>query len=184
MENRRRRRRSAFTPILLGFMLFFIFVSVICAMIIKYQENQKPVFNDISITEEITAKSFVWLNQINDFDLSYEQVRNIMGDISLTVELKPCKTKGKRQQEITEGSYQKCYNAAYDGITAAYKQAVAARLSKEGYEGQADPEMVESLMQETYGLSVQDYLKGCEDLVIIPSENQLLDKYNVEVDYE
>lgn len=184
MENRKRRRRSALTPVILAVMLFFICVAVICLIILKARDNKKPIFKEISITEEVTAKAYVWLNQIEDIDISYEEVRGIMGDISITVELKPSENKGMKLQEITDGSYQKCYDAAYNGMAEAYNRVVSKRLLDSGYEGELSANIVDSLMKEAYGLSVMDYLKQCEDLTIIPSEDELKQRFNVEVEYE
>lgn len=165
-------------------MLFFIIVSVICLIIIKYNDKKKPVFTEISLSEEITAKGYVWLSQIEGMDLSYDELREIMGDIYLSAELKKGETKGMRYQEITEGSYSKCVNQAYEGMKKAYCTVVGDRLTEEGYEGQVDEAVVNSLMEEAYGVSVDEYLKGCEDLELIPSEEELKEKYNKEVEYE
>lgn len=184
MNNSKRRRRTALTPVILAVMLFFIFVSVICLMVLKARENRKPIFKEISLTEEITAKGYVWLSQIDGMDLSYEEVRDIMGAICVTVELKPSENKGMKLQEITEGSYAKCYEAAYDGMLEAYNRVVCKRLKDSKFEGEASADTVDSLMKEVYGLSTIDYLKQCEDLQLIPSEEALKNRFNVEVEYE
>ena len=38
------------------------------------------------MTEEITAKAYVWLEQIQDMKLSYPEVRDVVGDVEIQIQ--------------------------------------------------------------------------------------------------
>jgi len=178
---KRRRRRSALAPIFLAIMLFFICIGIIALMVIKYKENMQPVYDEISLSEEVSAKAYVWLNQIDDMNISYEDLRQAIGDINLTVELTPSGKKGIKNQQIVDGAYEQCLEKAYSGLANAYWQVVASRLTESGYDKPINQNTVEKLMKDTYGLSIVDYLKACEDLSLLPSKEDAMTKYNQEV---
>ena len=181
MSARKRRRRiSVITPV-----LFFIVIALLVfigLMILKqYKDSKEPVFEYVSMTEEVSARALVWLNEIDDINLSFDDVKECMGNLNIEIKYSPTETKGIYTQEIVPGCYEQCESGAKAGLEKAYKLAVMNRLQLAGYSEPCTDETVENLMKSTFGLSVSEYISQC-DISILPTEDELKAKYSGEVE--
>lgn len=171
------------------FIAVLVIVIVVLAVIMgvfaikQYQESKKPVYEYVSMTEEASARAFVWLSKIEDTDLSYDDVKACMGEFNLELVKTPTEEKGKYDRQLADGAYEYLQSQATVGLEKAYRLAVTRRIQNFGYEGTIDDALVEKLMKETFGLSVSEYLKQC-DITLLPTKEELTEKYAGEVSDE
>lgn len=181
MSARRRRRRiSIITPILFLIVIaLLVFIGLILYK--QHKKSKEPIFEYVSIAEEASARALVWLNDIDDIELSFEDVKECMGEFNLEVKYTPTETKGIYTVELMPDCYEYCESQAKIGLEKSYRLAVINRLQKVGYEGPCTDETVEKLMKTTFGITVADYLEQCE-ISLLPSFEELNAKYSGEVE--
>ncbi len=180
------RRQNRIKTVFIAVLIIVIMILAIIMVVFgvkRYKESKKPVYEYISMTEEASARAYVWLSQIEDTDLSYEDVKACMGDFNLELVKTPMKEKGHYQRAIADGAYQYLLSESKVGLEKAYKLAVMHRIENSGYEGTVNEELVEKLMRETFGMSVSEYLTQC-NIVVLPTEQSLIEKYEGEVSNE
>lgn len=149
----------------------------------QYKKSKEPVNLYYSMTEEASARAYVWLSKIDDMNLSYDDVKECMGDFNLEVIKTPTDQKGVYSLSLAEKAYEYCENQAEVGLEKAYKKVVSDRITSSGYEGTITDDTVENLMMDTFGLSVSDYLKEC-NITLLPSEEEIIAKYSGEIEDE
>jgi len=139
----------------------------------SYKEKYKaPSYKYIPMTEEASARAFVWLKRIDDIDLSYEEVKECMGSFNLEVIRKPTEVKGEYTYELVDGAYGYCESQAKIGLEKAYYLAIKKRITNSGYEGEVNNELVDRIMDETFGMSVSEYLNK-HDIKLLPEINEI-----------
>lgn len=178
---RKNRRKSVWIIILL------IIILLLCALIgygvfKQHRDSKKPSMQYISMTEEAAARAYVWLSKIEDIELSYDDVKECMGDFNLEVVKTPI-DKNTYKIEPADGAYEYCRSQASIGLEKAYKMAVCRRIKASGYEGTASDEVVEEIMMKTFGMTVEQYLKEC-NIELLPTEAEVQEKYAGEVSDE
>lgn len=176
------KKRSVLTPILLGIVIVMS-VAIVLFLYGQYKASKEPVYKYVSMSDEAAARAFVWLNEIEDNELTFEQVKECMGDFNLELVLVPTEEKGVYTRSLAEGAYDYVYSQSKVGFEKAYKIVVKNRLQAAGFEGECTDETVEELMQKTYGVSVEEYLEGC-DVKLIPTREELEEEYSGEVTNE
>lgn len=173
---RRSRRRGGGAQAFVFFVLCVVFMIMTGLLLVaRYKESKKPVYEYVSMTDEAAAKAYVWLSQIEDTELSYEDVEGLMGSFNLEVIKTPTGKDGSYDIEIAQGSYDYCVAQAKLGFEKAYKSAVQKRLIASEYEGEITDDLVDSLMQEAYGVSVSEYL-NMQNIAFLPEETALLEE--------
>lgn len=181
-RRRRRRRLSALVPVLF---ILVIALMVIVGMLIytRAKEAKEPKYKYISMTEEAAARAYVWLSEIENSNITYDEIKELMGDFNMEVVETPTGQKGVYVRSIADGSYDYCLSQAKTGLERAYRKAVINRImAAGGIEGEVTDATVEELMMEVYGLSVSEYLDG-QNVDIFPDINELNQKYSGEVNY-
>lgn len=176
MSKRRKLRiLSVLTPILT---IAVIALCLIIGMLFykQYKESKEIKYEYVSMTEEAAARAYVWLNDIENNELSYDEIKDCMGQFNLELVLTPSKTKGEYDRAIAENAYEYCVSQAEEGLEKAYKKAVINRLIAADYELDHNSiptdETVESLMKDTFGISVSEYLKKM-NVKLLPSNDEL-----------
>ncbi|MDO4188053.1 MAG: hypothetical protein Q4D29_03610 [Lachnospiraceae bacterium] len=165
---KRKNRNKSIWIIILVVVIVILLAGIGIGYAKYYKKNYKdPSFEYISMTEEASARAYVWLSKIEDTDLSYEEVKNCMGNFNLEVIKKPTDVKGEYTYELAEGGYDYCRNQARVGFEKAYYEAIKKRIVNSGYEGTVDDELVDRLMTETFGMSVSQYIDEC-DIKLLP----------------
>lgn len=160
---------------ILIFIILLLIVSMGLGFARYYKKNYKdPSYEYISMTEEASARAYVWLSKIEDTDLSYEDVKLCMGTFNLEVIKKPAEVKGEYAYELADGSYEYCVSQAKVGFEKAYYMAVQRRIANSNYEGDITDELVDKLMNDTFGISVSEYIAR-QDIKLIP------DLYEIDV---
>lgn len=176
------RKKSALTPILIG--LVFIMAATIGLFIFKeYNDSKQIKYSYVSMTDEASARAYVWLNEIDDMPLSFDDVKECMGDFNLEIVLTPTEERGTYVQSLADGSYEYVENQAKTGFEKAYRLVVISRLKDSGVEGECTDETVDELMSKTFGVTVAEYLDSCE-VELIPSKEKLESMYSGEVTNE
>lgn len=171
MRKKRRRRGGAMAAVFFVLTIVFMIISGLL-FAARYKESKKPVYEYVSMVDEASAKAFVWLSQIDDNGLTYEDVKACMGEFNLEIVKTPAKDKGVYDVQIVDGSYDYCVAQAETGLEKAYKMAVCKRLLTSGYEGEISDETVETLMKEAYEVSVSDYIRE-QNITLIPEYDEL-----------
>lgn len=174
----RKKKRRNYGGIIAATLAFIILLAAII-MLLFYIEKQakQPKHEYISLTEEASAKTYVWLSEIENLNISYEDVKEIMGDISLDILLTPTKVKGEYEMSMIEGTYEEAYEKARAGLEKSFKQAVIDRIKSEGFEGNVNDAEVDGLIKEVYGISVSEYVDICE-VQVIPAKDVLEAQYS------
>lgn len=180
---RRQNRRKTVYIVLLLFVILILSGFLVFTALKQYKVSKEPIHDYVSMTEEASARAFVWLSNIEDTELTYEEVKECMGDFNLEIVKTPADKKGVYTMSLADNAYGYCLSQAKTGLERAYRLSVCKRITSTGYEGTVNDELVESLMQETFGMSVSDYISQCE-IVLLPSEEELISKYSGEVSDE
>ena len=152
-------------------------------MLIYLKISFRPYTVSVSMGEEAAAKALIWLSEVEGNTLGYEDVRELMGDLYVEVNMTPTEVRGVYSQSLDEDSYDACSLMAKEGLKKAFCQVTLDLLVAEGYEGEPDEVLVEQLMQDTFGVSVEEYLDSC-GVELIPSFENLSEKYSQEVSNE
>lgn len=182
MRKRRRRKRTLVTGVL--FVICCILTVIIGVLLVSgYKASRKPVYEYVSMTDAASAKAYVWLTQIENTSLTYDEVAECMGDFNLEIVKQPMKKKNTYEVKLADGAYEYCQVQAQAGLEKAYKLSVKRRLVAAGCEEECTDELIESLMMEAYGVSVSDYLSGC-DIKVFPTLEEIKSEYEGEVSYE
>ena len=184
-KKKRKKKKSIMTPILL--LLVLILVTIVGLFSYKeyqeYKEAQKIKVKTVDLSDKATAMALSWLADIDDNGLDYRKVRDCIGELKLSVTLTPAGKKKTYMQSIEESNYADCQEKAYEGLKKAYVKAVETRLINEGFEGEVTESFVDELMQEAYGLSLDEYLKSM-DIQLLPTWEELSTQYSGEVNDE
>lgn len=167
----------------LGTLLFLWSGFLITFFVISYQKSHRVLSETIDMADEVVAKAYVWLSEIEGNSLTYEETKEIFGEISLECTLTPKKRKNLYDRTLVEGSYESCASLATVGFEKAYKTVVQNRLILEGFEGEVTETLVEELMMSSYQISVSDYLKNYGP-ILMPSKEEVVTKYEGEVLHE
>lgn len=170
---RRKNRNQSIWICILVFEIVILLLSFGIAYAKYYKKNYvEPSYGYISMTEEASARAYVWLNKIDDIDLSYETVKECMGEINLEYVKCPAEVKGEYTYELSEKTYEQCLNSANEGLIRAYYEAIKNRIKISGYEGEINNELVDRLMNETFSLSVPEYINKHE-IKLLPDKNEI-----------
>lgn len=189
MKKKRKKKRARqqtgvvkYGRILLLFciMVFVSFAVILGAMAFLKAKEPEPVYEYVSMSEEAAARAYIWLSQIEDMPLSYTEIKEMMGDIQLTLVLTPTEEKGKYMRTLAEGTAADCEKKAADGLERAYREVVRYRFLADGYEGECSDDMLDDKMREAYGVSVSEYLSCCE-VQLLPALEELTGLYAGEV---
>ena len=185
MARRRRRRRRRLSPLVPVLFILVIALMAIVGMLLvsRAKAAKEPKHKYVSMTEEAAARAYVWLSEIDDFDISYDEIKAMMGDFNMEIIETPTKEKGVYALSMADGSYEYCVSQAKVGLEKAYKQAVVNRImAAGGIEGEVTDATVEELMMEAYGVSVSEYLEG-QNIDYFPSLDEMNEKFSGEVNY-
>lgn len=189
-ERRKRKRKRGqkstnVIAVLLVLLLSLTLSAILVAVLAwKVQESKRePLYETVSMSEEAAAHAYLWLSQIEDMPLSYAEIKQLMGEIHLTLVLTPTEEKGRYTRTLAQGSVADCQNRAQAGLKEAYREVVRYRCQAAGYEEELTDAMLEALMQETYGISVSEYLASCK-VQLLPTQEELEKTYQGEVAYE
>jgi len=176
------KKKSALTPILLGIVLI---MSAVIGLFIfnEYKKSKEPRYEYVSLSEEAAARAYVWINNIEDNGVSFEDAKECMGEFNLELVSNPTEERGIYQRSLADGAYEYAASSAKVGMEKMYRLAVKNRLVAAGFEGEPTDEDVENLMQKTFGVSVEEYLTR-ENIELLPTEEELNEKYSGEVSYE
>lgn len=180
-------RRKSKLPWIIGIVVALLLLTIagvcVALFVLGNKKAQEPVTKYVSVSEEASAKAYVWLAQIEDMSLEYEDVQGIMGEMKLEVVLTPTEQKGIYTQAPVEASYKECVNKAKAGLERAYLEVLKSRLLAAGFEGNCEKADMDKMMQEAYGVSVSEYLEQC-DVSLLPEFTTIQEKYSGEVSNE
>ena len=164
--------------VIAGIVLLVIILAIVLINVLK----PKSELIQYSMAEEASANALIWLNQITDNELDFATVAECMGDMSITVERIPGK-KGAYTQTLLEDTYEPCIAQANEGFKKAYIKAIENKILEHNPDAKIEEDTVDNLMNEVYGVSLDEYLSSV-DCEIIPSLEDIKDRYNQEVTNE
>lgn len=173
---RRLKRKNRVKSMWIMILLIVILILLVFIGINGYKQYKKtykePSYQYISMSEEASARAYVWLSKIKDTELSYDEVKQCMGEFNLEIVKTPTDVKGEYTYELADGAYEYCLNQAKVGLERAYKLAVIKRIKSTMYSDSVTDATVEELMMKTFGMSVSEYLEEC-DIDLLPEENEI-----------
>lgn len=182
-RRKKKKKRGGVVTAVLFILCIALLVIIGMLVAVRYKEAKQPVYEYISMTDEAAAKAYVWISQIENTDITYDDVKSCMGEFNLELVKTPAKKKGVYNRKLADGTYDYCESQARIGFEKAYRLAVMKRLRNSGYEGDINEELVDELMMEAYEVSVSDYLRGRE-VAVFPSLQEISSRYEGEVSNE
>lgn len=141
---------------------------------------------DLDLTEQAAVTAYSWLEDIEGVSVSLEEMETDMDGLTIQVELtfkQDQDSAGTFSCHVSPESYEACRQAAYEALTAAFRELLAERLHMAGYTGGTDEEAVEALVTKTFGMSTEEYLTACGP-ELLPSLEELQSRYDGSGDYE
>jgi len=179
-RRKKKKKKSIWTPIL--FLLVLVLISIIGFMGYRnFVESKKVIIKEVDLSDKAAAMCLVWLGQIDDNQLSYEDVKLCMEGVTIPVTYSPTGKRCVYTQSIQETDYEASLEKAKGGLKKAYILTVKNRLEADEYEGEITDELIEELMQKAYGISIDVYLEQC-DIQILPAFEKLSEEYSGEVE--
>ena len=141
---------------------------------------------NLDMTQQAAVTAFSWLQDIEDVDISLEDMEAYMQDLNIQVDLtleQSDRFKGTFHCNVLPESYDACNQAAYEAFAMAFQELLAERLQMAGYSAGTDQESIEALVNETFGMSTVSYLMsyGPE---LLPSLEDLQAQYDGSGTYE
>lgn len=116
----------------------------------------------LEFRQEVAARAYVWLDQIEGMSLGYDDVLTYMADVELDF-------------DNMEDSYPNARQQAYEGLYQAYVTVVRERKAAGGYEGEISNDEVDQWMLAAYDVTVMEYLQQTVELV--PAMEELEARY-------
>lgn len=141
---------------------------------------------ELDMTEQAAVTALDWLQDIEAVSISLEDMEPYMQDLTIQVELTMAQTarsEGTFRCNVRPESYDACYQAAYEAFAVAFRALLNERLCMAGYLDGTDEEAVETLVEETFGMSTFSYLTTCGP-ALLPSLEELQMQYGGSGTYE
>lgn len=135
---------------------------------------------NLDMTEHAAVTALDWLQDIEAVSVSLEDMESYMHGLTVQVNLTIEQTgrgEGTFKCNVSPESYEVCNQAAYEAFAMAFQDLLAERLSMAGYTGGTDKESVETLVNETFGMSTISYLMDYGP-GLLPSLEDLQDEYD------
>lgn len=178
---RRKRTNPLVWKIPVALLAVTLLAGIVAVHVLAFQNRGKGPEKEqtVSVTEEVTARAYVWLQQIEDMELSYPEVRETIGD----VEIQLVKNPGDSAGELVLSSYEEAKQKAMQGMEQLFCKVLTDRLKKSGYEGSCEPADLDRMMQDAYGVTVSEYIIQCE-IPLLPTTEELQKRLEQEVAHE
>ena len=141
---------------------------------------------ELDMTEQAAVTAFIWLQDIEAVSVSLEDVESGMQELAIQIDLNLEETagfEGTFHCAILPESYNECERAAYEAFAEVFMGLLAERLRMAGYTGGTDKEDLETLVNETFGMSTVSYLMVCGP-ALLPSLEDLQAQYDGSGTYE
>lgn len=173
--------------------LLFLSLSILTAFLIYvhfFRVDDRNLSGEwtaqLDMTKQAAVTAFIWLQDIEGVSVSLEEVEADMQNLTITVNMTMEQTGqsgGSFSCAVQPESYVACDQAAYEAFAAAFRKLTAERLRMAGYTDSADEESVEALINETFGMSADSYLRTCAP-ALLPSLEELQAGYDGSGTYE
>ncbi|MCM1038056.1 MAG: hypothetical protein NC434_01950 [Ruminococcus sp.] len=134
----------------------------------------------LDMTGQASAAALGWLQDIEAVSITPEDMASYMQGLTIQVNLtmeQTARYEGTFYCNVLPESYEVCKRSAYEGFAAAFKDLLAERLHMAGYTGTVDAETLETLVNETFGMSTIDYLRSAVPN-LLPSLEELQAQYD------
>lgn len=132
-------------------------------------------FAELSMTDWAVEAGLGWLQEIEAVSVTSEDLESRMKDLTVRFDLTPEQIGllgGSLRWSVSSESYESCEQKAYEAFAGVFRELVAKRLRMEGYTGSVDEDVIEALVEETFGMSTVSYLRSC-GLSLLPPEEEL-----------
>lgn len=140
----------------------------------------------LDMTQQAAVAAYSWLQDIEAVSVSIEDMESYMQDLTIQVDLtleQTDRSEGIFRCNVSKESYEACKQAAYEAFAFAFQELLAERLHMAGYIDDADREVIEDLVTETFGMSTVSYLMSYGP-ALLPSLDDLQTQYDGSGTYE
>ncbi|MDE6389331.1 MAG: hypothetical protein K2L82_16200 [Lachnospiraceae bacterium] len=141
---------------------------------------------ELDVTEQAAITALSWLQEIEAVSVSLEDMESYMPRLTVRVNLsfeQTAHSEGTFRCNVVPESYDVCNQAAYEAFAVAFQELLAERLRMAGYTGSTDKEAMETLVNETFGMSTVSYLMSYAP-ALLPSLEELQAEYDGSGTYE
>lgn len=141
---------------------------------------------ELDMTKQAAVMAFSWLQDIEAVSVSLEDLEVCMQDLTIQVNLTLEQTErfsGTFQCNVSPESYEACNQAAYEAFAAVFQELLAERMRMADYTGVTDKEAIETIVNETFGMSTVSYLMTYGP-ALLPSLEELQAGYDGSGTYE
>lgn len=164
-------------------LVILLVISLIGVIGFSYYLNKDNIagkyVSSVDITGEVISNAALWLDDMQDADITTNSVDEYMADIAvdITLELTPNTSKtGVYTVKVDEDSYNKAADMVYTAIATQLQDAILLSLDKVGYDLEENGTSLDELIDEALGMSAKDYIIDCK-LDIIPAYSKLVDRW-------
>lgn len=141
---------------------------------------------ELDMTQQAAVTALAWLQDIEAVSVSLEDMETYMQDLTIQLNLtleQTARFEGTFHCHILPESYEVCRQASYEALAKAFHDLLTERLHMAGYAGSADPNSIEALVSETFGMSTVSYLMAYGP-ALLPSLDELQAEYDGSGVYE
>lgn len=141
---------------------------------------------ELDMTQQAAVTALAWLQDIEAVSVSLEDMETYMQDLTVQLDLtleQTARSGGTFHCHILPESYEACRQASYEALARAFHELLTERLHMAGYAGSTDPNSIEALVSETFGMSTVSYLMAYGP-ALLPALDELQAEYDGSGVYE
>ena len=156
-----------------------------------YMKNEKlnsiegRYVRSVDLADESAGSATDYLSGIIGADISYDEVKNAMGDVSVDVFLtvtEENKESGLLSISVSEDKYNEVYENTLSVLEDMFKDIILKRLSDAGFD-EYNKDNLDPLISDSLGMPLREYLRSYGPK-LIPTLDELKDLYDREETYE
>lgn len=183
-------RRSMKNAILILLILLLSLSTALLAYLHFFAPNDADLSGEwtaeLDMTKRAAVTAFVWLQDIEAVSVSLEDMDAYMQDLTIQLHLtleQTARSGGTFCCQVLPESYEACRQASYEAFARAFHELLTERLHMAGYTGSTDPETIEALVTETFGMPTVSYLMAYGP-ALLPALEELQAEYDGSGAYE
>ncbi|MCR5357220.1 MAG: hypothetical protein K6E63_07425 [Lachnospiraceae bacterium] len=186
-EQRRRRRRILRIVTTLILMLLTAVVIVTVLRIRALNAFKGDYYYTVDLSDRAVGNIALWLADVEGAEIDPEWIKDKLPEdmsvkVALSFERRGFK-RGSYEESLDEATYTACEKGAYDALSECLKELIIGRLVDIGYAESVSGEEADTLIKETLGMTMDNYLKNA-GVLVLPSYDELAEPVNRSGDFK
>jgi|GEM_PF-6551759 len=189
MARKKRRRKNI--PLIVTVILLGIAMIGMCVYIAtdKYMQKNPALDGEyisaVNISDEVYSNVALYLSTVQGVEITSSDIEKYIGSVEITTMINITKSSGGQgtyETSIDEDSYNMAVNQVYYGLGEELKDIIAERLTKVGYDSEAEGTDIDSIITGALGKNIDEYLSECE-LTIVPLREDIVSGIGIKGEY-